>query len=479
MKSGLEFLNRLDSAASTWLLSAGKEITFAEGDWLVERGTPGRAILMILSGVAIVSTTPNASGRIADLGPGDIVGEMAFLEESATSAYVVGREQGTALSIDCETLRAKLNEDAVFGQVFYRAFAQMLSARFRTREAAWLAVKPDQEGAAAATLWARVEPGLQSFKRLVQQADQQAIKNDAVPDGLAEQIQRSFTECEAFLDAVLGDSAQESEQTKAVIGARVQTELLPYLLMSENAERWYSKPRGYAGDFLSIAKMYDDEPRGTGRVGSVLDRCFLNLAAARAVKNRRALLSQEIQATLAMRGDRPARVTSLACGPAQELFDVYETLPDKAVLKSTLLDIDLLALAYVADRRDRKHLKRHMELLNENLVYLATGRRSAALDGQDLIYSIGLIDYFADAFVISLMDFIHGALRPGGRVILGNFHPRNVSKALMDYVLDWKLIHRTDEDMSRLFQASAFGRPCTRVLYEPQRINLFAECVRE
>ena len=33
--------------------------------------------------------------------------------------------------------------------------------------------------------------------------------------------------------------------------------------------------------------------------------------------------------------------------------------------------------------------------------------------------------------------------------------------------------------MNRLFQASAFARPCTRILYEEQQINLFAECVKE
>ena len=49
---------------------------------------------------------------------------------------------------------------------------------------------------------------------------------------------------------------------------------------------------------------------------------------------------------------------------------------------------------------------------------------------------------------------------------------------LQDYLLDWRLIHRTDADMDRLYLASRFAPPSTRVLYEPQRINLFAECVK-
>jgi hypothetical protein len=48
----------------------------------------------------------------------------------------------------------------------------------------------------------------------------------------------------------------------------------------------------------------------------------------------------------------------------------------------------------------------------------------------------------------------------------------------MDHVLDWRLIHRTEDDMDRLFAASAFGRTCTNIRFEEQGINLFAAGVR-
>jgi hypothetical protein len=52
------------------------------------------------------------------------------------------------------------------------------------------------------------------------------------------------------------------------------------------------------------------------------------------------------------------------------------------------------------------------------------------------------------------------------------------TRAFMDHVLEWRLIHRTEEDLDRLYKASAFGRGCTRVVFEEQGINLFAECVK-
>jgi hypothetical protein len=70
-------------------------------------------------------------------------------------------------------------------------------------------------------------------------------------------------------------------------------------------------------------------------------------------------------------------------------------------------------------------------------------------------------------------------LKSGGKLILGNFHPSNPDRAMMDYVLDWRLIYRTEEDMHRLYSLSRFGRPYTNIRFEPAGINLFAECIKK
>jgi SAM-dependent methyltransferase len=330
-------------------------------------------------------------------------------------------------------------------------------------------------------VWDELAPAVYELKKLLHDADREAAKRGAIPDVTVARVMCAFGELESLVEITIGESAPWSAEEKACVGGLLRTELYPYLLMSQSAERWCSKPRGYAGDYLTIAQLYENIPQGTGRIGPLLDRCFLNVAAAHAVRNRRGLLAREIQSAIdgASRTSSPARVTSLACGPAQELFDVYDTLVDPSVLRSTLIDMDWQALAHVAERRDQRHLKTQMSLVNENLVYAATGRRALDLRDQDLVYSIGLTDYFSDDFVVKLMTFVHQTLRPGGRIVLGNFHPRNTTRALLDHVFDWRLIHRTEEDMDRLFRASAFRRGCTRVVFEEQGINLFAECVKQ
>ena len=106
----------------------------------------------------------------------------------------------------------------------------------------------------------------------------------------------------------------------------------------------------------------------------------------------------------------------------------FKSLTTAAACTRLLVDIDLQALAHAADRRDHAELQDRISLINANLVYLALGRQKLALNDQDLIYSIGLTDYFNDKFVIKLLNWIHGRLRLGGRVILCNFHPNNYCK---------------------------------------------------
>ena len=63
--------------------------------------------------------------------------------------------------------------------------------------------------------------------------------------------------------------------------------------------------------------LYEDVASGDGRLGQFIDRWTRELPAARAVKNRRQLLAEEILCVAATwTGNTPIHVTSLAAGPA-------------------------------------------------------------------------------------------------------------------------------------------------------------------
>ena len=481
MLDALGLLSELTEEDINWIQDHGVEQQVIANTLLIQEGLHPEALFIVLEGLVGIEVEAIHSRRIATAGPGELLGEVSFLDGSPASATVRAIENSLLLALPRPVLEARLEADAAFAARFYRACGRILSRRLRQRTGdteLQTAQKPRQQGELA-HVWERISEPIEKMKELLRKADQEAIRNnDVVPEARAAEVVTGFANVMAYLNSEVGDASGLSDSVRQKLGAQLQTEILPYMLLTRIGERCYAKPRGYAGDFLTIEWMYENTPQGVGRLGPLMDRCFLNAAAARAVQNRRGLLAEHIREARQRAEGRTAHITSMACGPAAELFDVYETLQDPATLKASLIDIDLQALAFVSDRADKLKLRRYMELINGNLVYLATGRQKLKLSDQDLVYSIGLIDYFSDKFVIALLNYIHTLLRPGGKVVLGNFHPNNPDKVLMDYILDWKLIHRTEEDMNRLYGASNFAQPCTAIRFEASGVNMFAECIK-
>ena len=461
------------------LFAAGEERLVTSGEVLIEAGRPVSSLIIVMEGLLGVYADEERRARLAVIGPGDIVGDMSFIERRPPTESVVAEEQSRLLDLPYDALDAGLGGGDAFNARLYLGLARTLSRRLRLANSRVVAAAAGDEPRREQPAWRQVEAAVSRIKERLREADSLALKHQGrLPESAADAIVGDFLGFFDWLNDEIGDGAARNPRVKDDIGAWLQRELLPYIALTGTCDRMYSKPRGYAGDFLTIARIYENSPGGVGRLGATIDRAFLEEPPSVAVRNRRALLGEEIGRTIAAVADRPALVTSLACGPAAELFDVYTRLPDPARLKTALVDIDLQALAYVADRRDGLKLQKAMTLSNDNLVAMALGRSHTSIRSQDLVYSIGLIDYFSDPLVVRLIDLAHSMLAHGGRLILGNFHPRNGCKAFMDHVLEWRLVHRTEADMDRLFQKSAFGRPCTAIRFEPQGINLFAECVK-
>lgn len=478
MTQWLEILDRLSVADIELLVSIGAEQVVKRDTVLVEENVKIAHLYFVRQGLFWLS---RGFGKktFLPLGPGQIIGGVAFIDNEETRISVIAQEDSLVLAVPCDKLHLLIAQDPHFGIRFYQALGQTLTHRLRMtapqpgklRRIGDVAYEIDP-------LWEDLFSGISDFKELIALVDQRAIANkDTVSDEDLQQVHEKFKQLYTEFNVLLSDEKLASSPIKQEIGKIVKKEFLPLVLLTETAERCYSKPRGYAGDYFSIEMIYRNQPGGYGRLGPVIDDCFLQFPAAQAVRNRRAILVREIMQTLVAKKGEIANVMSIACGPAREILDVLTSVDGENRLRATLLDFDLEALSFVNDEVEKLGLKKqHIELVNENILYLILGKKQLPLKEQDLVYSVGLIDYFKDRIVIKLLDYIYTILQPNGRVILGNFHPKNPSKAFMDHVFDWSLIHRSEEEMDTLFMRSKFKKPCDRIIFEEEGINLFAEC---
>ena len=93
-------LRDLTAAERRALLSLGREVSFAEGERIIEEGSPGTCFFVIAEGSAKVYKGTVPTGRpLRRLGPGEFFGEIAVLDGMPRSATVVADGDVTVLRL--------------------------------------------------------------------------------------------------------------------------------------------------------------------------------------------------------------------------------------------------------------------------------------------------------------------------------------------------------------------------------------------
>ena len=207
-------------------------------------------------------------------------------------------------------------------------------------------------------------------------------------------------------------------------------ELFPFLMRSRMAERAYYKPKGYAGDYMMMEMLYANEPKGDGKLGLLMDSWFLNIAGARAVRARRALLSAKLAEIFTQKASqaRRVRILDLACGSCREMFDFIGACPESEKIEAICMDADIAALEYTNRHVNVIPHRASVKFLQDNVVRWAVGRAGHDLELQDLVYSVGLTDYLDDRLFKALVKRCFKQLNPGGVLIVGNFGTDNPNR---------------------------------------------------
>lgn len=124
-KNGLVYLT-----ANDWALIADKATRrqFKPGESMVQRDRPTHGIFLLVKGTATVEI---ASHTARQIGPGEVCGEISFLDELPATANVVAKDAVEAYYLDRATLRSLFELFPHLGSRFYHSLAAILSRRLR------------------------------------------------------------------------------------------------------------------------------------------------------------------------------------------------------------------------------------------------------------------------------------------------------------------------------------------------------------
>lgn len=108
---------------------AAEQLEYREGEVLGRQDSVGKEAFIVVDG----SVTVRRNGRkVATLGPGDVAGEMALLDDEPRSADLLAAEDSVILSISRREFGGLLESNAKLMAKVMRALAQRLREADRT-----------------------------------------------------------------------------------------------------------------------------------------------------------------------------------------------------------------------------------------------------------------------------------------------------------------------------------------------------------
>ena len=223
------------------------------------------------------------------------------------------------------------------------------------------------------------------------------------------------------------------------------------------------KPRGYAGDYLLIDKLYTNYESSDERY-RMWDRYSHYHHSANAVRNRKRYFKAKIKHKISKSSE--LKVLNIASGPARDVLELFEEVKSFSGLSVTCIDLDKDAIAYAQNLT--KEYSDNIEFIHGNALRFRTEQK------YDVVWSAGLFDYFNDKAFVLMLSRMKNFVAKGGEIIVGNFNENNnPSRDYMEIFGEWFLIHRTEEELATLAMQAGFSFSQINIGREPENVNLF------
>ena len=252
--------------------------------------------------------------------------------------------------------------------------------------------------------------------------------------------------CTTLIDAEAAGHARE-QLRDATRAAREIHRASPFV---RRLQDW---PRGYPGDFETIEWLCAATNRAApGTLGWAIETYALTSAIAQQHRNKIAFQADCVRDAMARRPD--CRVLSLACGSSPDIRSIVSSATPGASF--VLCDGDPDALAF--SRLQLGALGGRCRFVH-GMVPRVLGR-VAASGPFDLVYAGGLFDYLPDRLATRTLAIARRTLlSPGGRLVFTNIAAGNPFRVWLEYLANWTLIERSEDDIRRLCAGAGLGAP--------------------
>ncbi len=172
MKKVLFLFGELNDADVDWLVSCGQPEHVPAKAMLIQEGEYIDAVYIVLEGTLEV-TVGGPDHALTAVGPGDVLGEMSFLDSRAASTSIRAKTESLVFRLPRTALEKQLGSNPGFAARFYRSMCLFLSHRLRR-----MTLQTSAQDTAATNDADELDPKVldgvhlagKRFQRLIQQA---------------------------------------------------------------------------------------------------------------------------------------------------------------------------------------------------------------------------------------------------------------------------------------------------------------------
>lgn len=443
----MDFLSRFSERDRDRLLGAATTLRLARGEFLIRRGERGGDLFRVAEGELEVIDTRSQPAVVLDvITRGGLVGEMAFIDESARSADVRAADTAVCQRWDRATLVRLLDADAAFGAAFYQVLAHLVTERAR-------AVRTIAMSGALMTSGTNGRKGTDAAQASAQ------VLVDALRDRLMEiepVIRRDrplarrevLTSLRNFMDNASAFLARLSDEDRSGAGEVMARELHPYIIRSHLGELALDRPSGHASDTLALAHLHSGRVEGDGPLGEFIDEWLLALPTSRALRERSALAAQLVLERLPPDGAVRIMLVNIGCGA---LFG--ELLPHLDRVRGELVCIDSSreSLADVDRRVGGRARDLRVRLVQEDLGIVCLGKARVRHADQQIIVLDGLMEYLPERVVAALVNQVRQWLAPEGTIVATALE-ETPDEAIFDHLIHWPMIRHSAQALVGLVE---------------------------
>ncbi len=123
---GLPYFEDLDPDLLSRVAMGSSAVELAPGEVVIDEGSQPQEMFVVIAGtLAVTKAQPGSVIEVAQLGPGDVVGEMAVLSQAPRSATVSAQTESTVLKISAESVQLLLEDPTVLRNMFLTVTERM------------------------------------------------------------------------------------------------------------------------------------------------------------------------------------------------------------------------------------------------------------------------------------------------------------------------------------------------------------------